>query len=305
MELSNQKTGLTTTKAPFIEMAQNNGEWFIHQPYELYSDENQETWRMLFKLIEPKWSQFANSKFLEGLEALHLQPNRIPRLEEINQFLAPLTGFQAKAVSGYIPSFLFFDCLKKRQFPTTITIRDINSIHYLPEADIFHDIAGHVPMHTNAVFADVLAKFRSLASIAIKRHSDLKDPVEQMAKITSNMQALSRFFWFTVEFGLIQENGKLCAYGSGLLSSVEEITRSVTSPFVQRHPFQLEWVINQSFDYDRMQPLLFVIDSFDQLYDEVNRLEKFLLEGKLDHAAPGEPKLDQSELMAFLTREDL
>lgn len=292
--------GLTTTKAPFIENAQKTGQLFIHQPYELYSEDNQEAWRKLYARLCPKWERFANQKFMQGISSLCLRPDRIPTLQEINSFLEPLTGFQAKAVSGYVPTFLFFDSLKKRQFPTTITIRDTQTLNYLPEPDIFHDIAGHVPMHTNPIFADVLVKFGSLTEIAAKRHAHLTDKQLRIAKIRSNIQALARFFWFTIEFGLMCEKGKICVYGSGLLSSLDEIEHAVLSPEVQRHPFQLEWVVNQSFEIDHFQPLLFIIESFEHLYKEVGRLEEWLLRGKLDNVAPGEPGIQEDDLQLFL-----
>lgn len=291
--------GLTTTKAPFIENAQKEGQLFIHQPYELYSEENQETWRKLYALLLPKWERFANQKFIEGVQALCLKPERIPTLEEVNLFLEPLTGFKAKAVSGYVPTFLFFDSLKKKEFPTTITIRDCLSLSYLPEPDIFHDIAGHVPMHTDKTFADVLVKFGSLAEVAAKRHRHLTCEKEKMAKTKSNIQALARFFWFTIEFGLMWENGRISVYGSGLLSSSDEIEHAVLSQNVQRQKFQLEWAINQSFEYDHFQPLLFIVESFEHLFKEVQRLEEWLLAGKLDNIAPGEPKISDEDLKAF------
>src|SRR2546423_6933461 len=101
--------GLTTTRAPFIEQARAHGDTFIRQPYELYSEENQETWRRLYARIRPRWEKFANTKFLEGVSKLALDPHAIPRLEDVNHFLAPLSGFAAKAVSGYVPAYVFFD----------------------------------------------------------------------------------------------------------------------------------------------------------------------------------------------------
>src|SRR5260221_2858838 len=100
----------------------------------------------------PRWERYANRHFLQGIDSLCLDADRIPRLEAVNRFLRPLTGFRAKAVSGYIPAFLFFDCLRNREFPTTITIRPSGKLDYLPEPDIFHDVAGHVPMHTDKAF---------------------------------------------------------------------------------------------------------------------------------------------------------
>ena len=107
-----------------------------------------------------------NRHFQQGIESLCFDPNRIPKLEDVNRFLRPLTGFQAKAVSGYIPSFLFFDCLRNREFPTTVTIRRPDALDYLPEPDIFHDVAGHVPMHTDKHFAETLVRFGECAHTA-------------------------------------------------------------------------------------------------------------------------------------------
>ncbi len=292
--------GLTTTKAPFIENAQKEGQIYIEQPYELYSEDNQNAWRKLYEMLSPKWERYANAKFIEGVKSLCLKPDRIPTLDEVNTFLEPLTGFKAKAVSGYVATFLFFDGLKNREFPTTITIRDSRTLNYLPEPDIFHDIAGHVPMHTDRTFADVLVKVGSLAELAAKRHAHLKCEKEKISKTRSNIQALARFFWFTIEFGLMREKDRLCVYGSGLLSSADEIEYCIESPEVQRFPFQLEWVINQSFEIDRFQSLLFVVDSFEHLYAEVNRLEEWLLSGKLDNVAPGEPGVSEDDLQTFL-----
>src|SRR5688572_19938129 len=95
-----QADGLTTTKAPFIEQAQQEGRLYIHQPYELYSEVNHDAWRRLFARMEDRWRRYANSRFLQGIDSLCLDPDRVPRLEEVNRFLSPLTGFKAKAVSG-------------------------------------------------------------------------------------------------------------------------------------------------------------------------------------------------------------
>src|SRR6478672_9136566 len=283
--------GLTTTQAPFIEEAQAEGRLYIHQPYELYSEANHEAWRRLFTRMEDRWRQYANPRFLQGIDNLCLDPQRVPRLEDVNRFLSPLTGFKAKAVSGYIPSFLFFDCLRNREFPTTITIRDGATLDYLPEPDIFHDIAGHVPMHTDRAFADTLVRFGDCAHTAAEIVAGIKDEPEQIRRVTSIFKALARFFWFTIEFGLMRApDGKgIKVYGSGLLSSHGEIAHSVDSPMVQRYPMQLEWVVNQGFEIDHYQPLLFVVDSFDHLFSLINDLHDWLKSGRLDNVAPGEP----------------
>ncbi len=146
---------------------------FIEQAYGHYTEENHEAWRRLYARMVPRWDRYANAHYLEGIHALCLDPDRIPRLEDVNRFLKPLTGFQAKAVSGYIPAFLFFDCLRNRAFPTTITIRPADKLDYLPEPDIFHDVAGHVPMHTDPALCRGSGAFRRVRAY---RGRDCRQP---------------------------------------------------------------------------------------------------------------------------------
>jgi len=302
MATATAPAGLTTTKASFIEQAQAKGELYITQPYELYTEDNHEAWRRLYDRMHPKWQKYANPQFLKGIENLCLDPTRVPRLDDVNKFLAPLTGFRAKAVSGYVPAYLFFDCLRNREFPTTITIRDRATLDYLPEPDIFHDIAGHVPMHTDKAFAEALVRFGEAARTAAELVAEIKDEKERVRRVISIQKALARFFWFTIEFGLMKDPaGKgIKVYGSGLLSSFGEIEHCIESPLVQRYPVQLEWVVNQYFEIDHYQPLLFVVDSFDHLFHLVGELERWMKEGKLDNVSPGEPEMGEADVKSFL-----
>jgi phenylalanine-4-hydroxylase len=284
---------LEAVQSPFIEA----------QPYHLYTEENHEAWRRLYARMRPKWEQYANRYFLKGVQSLCFDPDRIPKLQEVNRFLSPLTGFRARAVTGYIPAFLFFDCLRNREFPTTITIRPTARLDYLPEPDIFHDIAGHVPMHTDPAFAETLVRFGECAHTAAELVAGIRDEREKLARLNSIIKATARFFWFTIEFGLMRSKHGLKVYGSGLLSSFGEIGQSIDSTEVQRFPMQLEWAINQAFEIDHYQPLLFIVDSFDHLFSLVEQLEKWMREGRLDHVAPGEPSMKEEDLRSFLRAE--
>jgi phenylalanine-4-hydroxylase len=291
-------TGLTTNEAPFIDEARAGKQVFIDQPYHLYHEENHDTWRRLYQRMLPRWERYANPHFLEGIASLCLDPERVPRLDDVNRFLCPLTGFRAKAVAGYVPAFQFFDCLRNREFPTTITVRRSDSLDYLPEPDIFHDVAGHVPMHTDPHFAETLVRFGECAHTAAEIAASAND----RARLTSIIRAMARFFWFTIEFGLMCSADGLRAYGSGLLSSYGELAHSLESPDVQRSPLQLDWVIHQSFEIDHYQPLLFYVDSFEHLYGLVAELEKWMRAGRLDHVAPGEPVVAAADLESFLRK---
>jgi phenylalanine-4-hydroxylase len=171
---------------------------------------------------------------------------------------------------------------------------------YLPEPDIFHDVAGHVPMHTEKAFADTLVRFGDCAHTAVEIVSAIRDEEEQARRLTNIIKAMSRFFWFTVEFGLMRGPRGICAYGSGLLSSYGELQHAIESDEVQRYPVQMEWLINQGAEIDHYQPLLFIVESFDHLFELVDRLERWMREGKLNNVAPGLPEINPADLRSFL-----
>ncbi len=219
-----------------------------------YPAAEHQIWSKLYQRMLPKWERHGTAVFLSGLEKLALNESSIPQLPDLNARLFPLTGFQAIPVDGYIGATDFFAHLQQRKFPTVTRVRNETQLDYLPEPDIFHDVAGHVPMHTDPTFAAVLQRFGSLP----------------------HNEALARFFWFTVEFGLIEERGHLKAYGSGLMSSFGELDYALTSPNVVRRPFQLAEVMATPFEIDHFQNRLYVIESFNQLYDAVAELESSL-----------------------------
>lgn len=223
---------------------------YIEQKYNGYSAENQETWSTMFDRQMIFLKDNASKTYLDGAALINLRRDRIPPLAEINSCLHPLTRWQSRAVPGYLPPKAFFACLARREFPTTIVIRPKQSIDYLPEPDIFHDIFGHVPLHADPVFADFLQTYGKAALEA----TDEKD-----------VERLARLFWFTVEFGLIKEGGRIKVYGSGLISSPGECKHSLESAEVDRRPFDLDRVCDTAFEIDHYQPILYVLESFEQL----------------------------------------
>ena len=210
-----------------------HGDLYITQPYERYTKEITRPGGSCICECCRGGSGSPTNDFCRGSRLLCFDPQRIPRLEEVNRFLRPVTGFQAKAVAGYIPAFLFFDCLRNREFPTTVTIRSSNRLDYLPEPDIFHDIAGHVPMHTDRAFAETLVRFGECAHTAAEIVAGIRDQATRLQRLTSIMRAMARFFWFTIEFGLVRSGVGLKAYGSGLLSSFGELQNALTCPQVR------------------------------------------------------------------------
>jgi phenylalanine-4-hydroxylase len=225
---------------------------FIDQDYARYTAENHAVWKLLYERRIAELEAQASQVYLDGLRTLEIYADRVPQLSDINARLGPVTGWTSRAVPGYIPADEFFACLARRDFPTTISVRPREQLDYLPEPDIFHDVFGHVPMHANRVFGDFLQGYGA-AALACGGEPRLTE--------------LQRLFWFTVEFGLIREAGRLKLYGSGLISSPGEGRHCLESPAVERVDFDLERVIAQPFEIDHYQPVLFVIDAYEQLYE--------------------------------------
>lgn len=230
----------------------------IVQEWELYTEEQHEVWSILYDRRMRELERTGSEVFLRGAERIGLIRDRVPNLEELNRQLMAQTRWQAVPVSGFIPATEFFANLSVRKFPTTITLRPRESMEYVPEPDIFHDVFGHVPLHADKVFADFLQELGAVA-----------------ARATDDDQTLhmARLFWFTVEFGLIREQGTVKVYGSGLISSVGDGANAL-GPKCDRRPFSLQAVIDKPFEIDHFQDVLFVINSFDQLSEAVREMER-------------------------------
>ena len=225
--------------------------FYIEQHYDGYSASDQEVWRELFRKQHDHLEAHASDVWLRGARAIGLGPTAIPNLKSVNDNLRPLTGWQSRAVPGYVSARPFFACLAQREFPTTVVIRPKERIDYLPEPDIFHDVFGHVPLHADPAFADFLQEYGSAALVADAEHTE----------------RLARLFWYTVEFGLIRERGELKVYGAGLISSPGESRHCLSAPTVDRRPFNLAEACSTPFEIDHYQPTLFVLESFDELRD--------------------------------------
>src|SRR5580698_10457774 len=178
--------------------------YLIEQAWADYTPEQHAVWAELVRRRMPQLREHACQEYLDGFEQIGLREDSIPNLAEVNKRLGPRTGWNATPVSGFLPPDAFFEMLAARQFPTTTWLRSRDSLEYTPEPDIFHDVFGHVPMHAHPVFADFLQEYGRVCA-ALKD----KDKLEQMG----------RLFWFTVEFGIIRQNGTIKLYGSGLISS--------------------------------------------------------------------------------------
>ena len=235
----------------------------IAQHWDRYGAEDHEVWRTIYDKRMTQLAHDGSRVFLRGAEAIALRRDQVPRVADVNAHLVPMTGWSSHPVPGYIPARCFFAFLARRQVPTTITVRPKAQMEYLPEPDIIHDVFGHVPLHTDPSFAEFLQTYGQAALTT-------DDP--------EHTERLARLFWFTVEFGLIHEDGRLKLYGSGLISSEGEGHYALQSPEVERRPFDLERVCGTPFEIHHYQPILYVLDSFEQLAEAMNRYARRLLD---------------------------
>ncbi len=220
-----------------------------------YTAEEHARWHFLCDRQKPLLKNRACKEYLQALEKLNIVTNAdgIPDMRRVSDMLEKTTRWKIVTVPGLIPGGVFLEHLSKRQFPVTWWIRGEEQIDYLKEPDIFHDLFGHVPLLSNPVFADYMQQFGMGA---------------MKARGLKATKLITRLYWFTVEFGLIKTEDGLRIYGSGIVSSAKESAYSLESPVPNRLGFDLIRMMRTNYHYDDLQATYFVIDSFEQLFDQ-------------------------------------
>jgi phenylalanine-4-hydroxylase len=248
-------TAMLSAAAPFL----------IEQDYAAYTEEQHGVWAELVRRVLPELRQHAAREYLDGFEIIGLQEDRLPELAAVSARLRPRTGWNSTPVSGFLPAPAFFEMLASRRFPTTTWLRSRESLEYTPEPDIFHDVFGHVPMHAHPVFADFLEHYGRVCAA-------IEDAVV--------LEKLGRLFWYTVEFGVIRQQGEIKVYGSGLISSHGECM-NVVEGHCAIHDFSLNEVLETRVKVDELHKLLFAVRSFDEIYEAMREAERRAMSGCL------------------------
>jgi len=218
-----------------------------------YSPREQRVWRYVAEELEDLHQRYASSFYLQAKKDLGITTDHIPQLSEMNRRLKELTGFRLAPIEGLVETRGFLSWLSYRVMLCTQYIRHHSQPAYTPEPDIVHESIGHIPMFTNPNFADFSQFIGHGARIATDKQ----------------LEELGRLYWFTVEFGMVEDGDDIKAYGAGLLSSFGELEHAFSDK-VDRRPFDLEQVINHEYTYSDMQPVLYVIPSYEEL-KEVTR----------------------------------
>ncbi len=227
-----------------------NADWTIPQDWEKFSADEHAMWDKLFARQSEMLPGRAADAFLRGMDVLKLSKPGIPDYRELNARLMAATDWQVVAVPGLVPDAVFFDHLANRRFPAGNFIRTPEQLDYLQEPDVFHDVFGHMPMLADPVFANYMVAYgqgglRSLGFGALDH--------------------LARLYWYTVEFGLIQQPDGMRIYGAGIVSSYAESVFALDNPSPNRICFDLLRVMRTEYRIDDFQQNYFVIPSLDQL----------------------------------------
>jgi len=219
-----------------------------------YTDEENEIWHDLITRQIPMLPGRACSQWIEAMEAMQFPMDRVPQLQEINAVLMPKTGWSVAPVPALIPFTEFFRLLANKQFPVATFIRSREEFDYLKEPDIFHEVFGHTPVLTDHRFAAFIEAYgRAGLAAEPKDHA-----------------MLARLFWFTVEFGLVDNGEGIRAYGSGIMSSPGELVYAIESDLPQRKPLDPVDALRTPYRIDIYQPIYFVLDTFDHLFELAN-----------------------------------
>ncbi len=214
-----------------------------------YTDVERQVWQEASRQLAPLHARWACREYLEGRRRLPLDAGRIPQLDDVGGWLAPLTGFRLWPVAGLVSPRTFLTFLAQRVFLSTQYVRHQSAPLYTPEPDVIHEIVGHAPLLAHPALAELNRLFGEAAE----------------ATPEARAEPLIRLYWYTLEFGLVRENGSLKAIGAGLLSSYGELGRVAAHPDIR--PADLDRIAATPFDPTDYQKILFVAESSEALVE--------------------------------------
>jgi phenylalanine-4-hydroxylase len=217
-----------------------------------YTAEEDEVWRVVSTELAGKHRRYACAEYLRAARRLDLPRPRVPQLREVDERVFALTGFHINPVPGLVPTRTFYGALARRTFLSTQYVRHHSVPFYTPEPDIIHELIGHANMLASALFSDL---YQAAGQASLRATSD------------TALDVFSRIFWFTLEFGVVYEDGELKAYGAGLLSSYGEIEAFRRA---QIRAWDLRAMATQDYDITRYQPVLYAATSVEQLLHELH-----------------------------------
>jgi phenylalanine-4-hydroxylase len=263
------KHGLAAAAAPSPERP----DWTMDQGWENYGAQDHGVWKTLFERQTRLLAGRACDDFVRGMRALPISADQIPDFRRLSDILMQRTGWQVVAVPGLVPDAVFFAHLANRRFPAGHFIRTPQQLDYLEEPDVFHDIFGHVPLLMQPAIADYIQAY----GVGGLRALEL-----------GMLDTLARVYWYTVEFGLVQQRDGLRIYGAGIASSATESVFALDDASPNRIGFDLERVMRTAYRIDDFQQTYFVVESLDELLD-LARIDFGPLYARVQHQAELDP----------------
>jgi phenylalanine-4-hydroxylase len=213
-----------------------------------YTSQEHRVWRAVWEALELAHQRHACAEYLRCLDRLDFNHNRIPQLSEVSEKIRKISGFRFEPVAGLVEPRVFLESLARGIFLCTQYIRHYSTPLYTPEPDVVHEIIGHGV----TLASERLAELNRLFGEAVKRTPS-----------PETLDQLSRVYWFTIEFGVLREDGRIKAYGTGLLSSAGELEAMHNA---ELRPLDLDAASRQEYDPTHYQPILFCADSFEAMY---------------------------------------
>lgn len=237
----------------------------MNQEYDKYTEEDHKVWSLLYEEQMKQLPNMATRAFMEGIKKVGFKPHEVPRFTEVNETLKNLTGWTVYVVPGYVDNYPFFSHLGRKEFPVTTWLREMSKFDYIVEPDMFHDVFGHVPLLSEQFFCDFL---EGMSAIGLKH---INNP--------SALELISRIYWYTVEFGLINEEGNLRIYGAGILSSPGESRYCLSEEVASiRFPFDVDAILASHYVKEKYQEKYFVLESYQQLAESIPYIDKKIQE---------------------------
>ncbi|HWF88116.1 MAG TPA: phenylalanine 4-monooxygenase [Pyrinomonadaceae bacterium] len=214
-----------------------------------YTELEHGVWKAIWQALGPAHREHACAEYLACIDRLAFDADRIPQLDEVSRKVEAISGFRLEPVAGLVEPRVFLESLARGVFLSTQYIRHHSTPLYTPEPDVAHEIIGHAV----TLASTRLAELNRLFGEAVTRTEE-----------RSELDRLARVYWFTIEFGVLRENGRLKAYGTGLLSSAGELSEMHKAKL---RPLDINAAADHVYDPTHYQAELFCADSFDEMYE--------------------------------------
>ncbi len=224
-------------------------------PVMQYTEEENKVWRHVLRKLKPLHEQWACSWYREGWKKIKISENTIPQIRELSAQLQALNSFRLEPIHGLVQPREFLLKLSQNIMLCTQYIRHSSKPEFTPEPDIIHEVLGHVPMFTHPELNEFQCLIGKAAAIATEEE----------------LTSLNRLYWFTIEYGLILEQGEVKAFGAGLLGGIKDLTNAFNGKALIK-PFSMQEIITTDYNYSFEQPRFFVIESVRKLKKEAEEL---------------------------------